>query len=492
MYADRKSDEVIVLKKQTNKGKRLSEEFVEERTSTNGNTPKGATVRTLSRGAVSFGLEGVRQAAMRSKDTRFTALLHHVTYDLLYASFMRLKKRAAVGIDEVTWHEYQNGVEKRLFDLMNRVHRGSYRAMPSRRAYISKSDGDKRPLGIAALEDKIVQMAVKTILNQIYEVDFKGFSYGFRPGKSAHDALDALYVGICRKKIQWLLDADIRKYFDSIDHEYMLRFLEHRIGDKRILRLIRKWLKAGVVEGDEWREVEHGSPQGAVISPLLANIFLHYVLDDWVDWWRHKYAKGEMIIVRYADDFVLGFQYRFEADEFLKALKTRLKQFNLSLHPEKTRLIEFGRFAATARKRRGEGKPETFDFLGFTHICGTFKKGGFEIRRISIKKRFTAKVKALRKAIKARRHDDVDDQGRWIRSVILGYRNYFAVPRNMGTVKRFRNEMLRAWYWALRRRSQKGGRMPWKTFRNIFIRWMPKTTMLHPWPWIRFDAKYSR
>jgi group II intron reverse transcriptase/maturase len=317
---------------------------------------------------VSFGLEGVRQAAMRSKDTRFTALLHHVTYDLLYASFMRLKKRAAVGIDEVTWHEYQNGVEKRLFDLVDRVHRGSYRAMPSRRAYISKPDGDKRPLGIAALEDKIVQMAVKTILNQIYEVDFKGFSYGFRPGKSAHDALDALYVGICRKKIQWLLDADIRKYFDSINHECMLRFLEHRIGDKRILRLIRKWLKAGVVEGDEWREVEHGSPQGAVISPLLANIFLHYVLDDWVDWWRHKYAKGEMIIVRYADDFVLGFQYRFEADEFLKALKTRLKQFNLSLHPEKTRLIEFGRFAATARKRRGEGKPETFDFLGFTHI----------------------------------------------------------------------------------------------------------------------------
>ena len=465
---------------------------MEERTSTKRNTSQEATVRTQRRVAVSSGLEGVRQAAMRSKEEVFTALLHHVTYDLLFDSFMKLKKHAAVGIDGTTWNEYQENVEKHISDLHDRVHRGSYRAMPSLRAFIAKPDGGKRPLGIAALEDKIVQMAVKVVLNQIYEVDFKGFSYGFRPGKSAHNALDALYVAVTRKRINWILDADIQKYFDSINHEWMLKFLEHRIKDKRIIRLVQKWLRAGVIEGAEWKETEQGSPQGAVISPLLANIFLHYVLDEWVEWWRRKHAKGEVIIVRYADDFVLGFQYRFEAEAFLAALKTRLGYFGLNLHPEKTRMVEFGRYAAENRKRNGEGKPETFDFLGFTHICSRFPKGGFEIRRSSIKKRFCAKLKEVRKKIKAKRDNDIAEQGRWIRSVILGYRNYFAVPRNMDTVKRFRNEILLAWYRALRRRSQKGEKMPWKSFRNIYIRWMPRITLLHPWPWVRFDARYSR
>lgn len=465
---------------------------MEERTSTKRNTSQEATVRTQRRAAVSSGLYGVRQAAMCSKEVQFTALLHHVTYDLLFDCFNKLKKHAAVGIDGTTWTDYQEHVEKNITDLHDRVHRGSYRATPSLRTFIPKPDGGKRPLGIAALEDKIVQMAVKVVLNQIYEVDFRAFSYGFRPGKSAHTALDALYVGITRKRITWVLDADIQKYFDSIDHEWMLKFLERRIKDKRILRLVRKWLKAGVIEGTEWKETEMGSPQGAVISPLLANIFLHYVLDDWADWWRRKHAKGDMIIVRYADDFVLGFQYRFEAEAFLEALKARLRHFGLNLHPEKTRLIEFGRYAAVNRKRHGEGKPETFDFLGFTHICSRFPKGGFEIRRATIKKRFRTKVKDVRRKIIAQRHHDIEEQGKWIRSVILGYRNYFAVYRNLDTVKRFKAEVLRAWYWALRRRSQKGGKMPWKAFRNIYLRWMPRLTVLHPWPWVRFDAKYSR
>ncbi|WP_052812996.1 group II intron reverse transcriptase/maturase [Desulfonatronum thioautotrophicum] len=470
----------------------MSEEFVEERTSTKRNTDQEATVRTQRRVAVSSGLKGVRQAAMHSKERVFTALLHHVTYDLLFDSFKKLKKHAAAGIDGTTWIEYQEHAEANISDLHDRVHRGSYRAMPSLRTFIPKPDGGKRPLGIAALEDKIVQMAVKSVLDQIYEVNFKGFSYGFRPERSGHDALDALYVAVTRKKINWILDADIQKYFDSIDHEWMLKFLEHRIKDKRIIRLVRKWLRAGVIEGTEWKETELGSPQGAVISPLLANIFLHYVLDIWVDWWRRKYAKGEVVIVRYADDFVLGFQYLFEAEAFLDALKARLGQFGLSLHPDKTRMIEFGRYAAGNRKKNGEGKPETFDFLGFTHICSRFPKGGFEIRRCSIKKRFRAKVKEVRRKIIARRHHDIEEQGKWIKSVILGYRNYFAVHRNLDTVKRFRGEVLRAWYRALRRRSQKGGKMPWTAFRNIYIRWMPRLAVLHPWPWLRFDAKYSR
>lgn len=492
MNAARQSDEVIVPKKQANKGKGLSEEFVEERTSIKRNTLQPVTVRTQGRGAVSFGLEGVRQAAMRSKKTVFTALLHHVTRDLLYDSFMKLQKHAAVGVDGITWHEYRTDVEQRLFYLHDRLHRGSYRAMPSKRAFITKADGGKRPLGIAALEDKIVQMAVKSVLNQIYEVDFKGFSYGFRPGKKAHDALDALYVGICRKKINWILDADIRKYFDSIDHEWLLRFMEHRIRDKRILRLVRMWIKSGVIVDNEWKETEQGSPQGAVISPLLANVFLHYVLDDWVACWRRNQAKGDMLFIRYADDFVLGFEYQHEAEAFRDALSRRLRHFGLSLHPDKTKLIEFGRNALANRKKCGAGKPETFNFLGFTHICSRFRSGSFEIRRISIKERFRSKLKEIRKQIVRQRHEDSSEQGRWIRSVILGYRNYFAVYRNMGRVKRFRNEILRAWFWGLRRRSQKGMKMSWSSFREIFIRWMPTIAVMHPWPWLRFDAKHSR
>ena len=456
------------------------------------NANQSTMVRTQSRGAVSLGLEGVRLAAMRSKETEFTALLHHVTYDLLYSSFKRLRKSAAVGIDGKTWAEYNSKIEKNIDDLLTRLHRGSYRAMPSLRTFIPKPDGGQRPLGIASLEDKIVQKAVKTVLNQIYEVDFKKFSYGFRTDKKAHDALDALYVGITNKKISWVLDADIQKYFDSINHDWMMEFLRHRIKDKRILRLVHAWLKAGVIEATEWKETEEGSPQGAVISPLLANIFLHYVLDDWVDWWRRTRAKGDVIFVRYADDFVLGFQYRFEAEAFLEALKIRLGQFSLTLHPTKTRLIEFGRFAASNRKGRGEGKPETFDFLGFTHFCSRFRKGGFAIRRITINKRFRAKLKQVRRKMWDKMHEEIADQGRWLRSVILGYQNYQSVPGNLRTLIRFRGEILRAWIWTLRRRSQKGRKLTWAAFRRIYRRWIPFMKEVHPWPWVRFNAIYLR
>ena len=274
----------------------------------------------------------------------------------------------------------------RIVDLHGRIHRGVYWAQPSLRAWIPKADGRQRPLGIAALEDKIVQQAVKTVLEQIYEVDFLGFSYGFRPWRSCHNALDALWVGIMQRKAGWVLDADIRGFFDNIDHEWMMKFLEHRIADRRVLRLIRKWLRAGVSEDGQWSRTTVGTPQGSVISPLLANVFLHYVFDLWVNQWRRRHARGEVIIVRYADDFVMGFQHRDDAEQCPRALRKRLAEFGLELHPEKTRLIESGRFAAERREKRGEGTPETFNFLGFTHCCGKTRKGVFTVKRKSIAK----------------------------------------------------------------------------------------------------------
>ncbi len=353
---------------------------------------------TQSRAAVSQGLHGVREAARREKGLRFTALLHHVNEGLLLDSFYRLKTEAAPGVDQVTWSEYEQGVEVRISDLHGRVHRGAYRAQPSRRAYILKPDGRQRPLGIAALEDKIVQRsacgkAVATVLQQIYEEDFLGFSYGFRPGRGAHDALDALTAGIMTKKVSRILDADIQGFFDNIRHEKLMELIELRIADQRILRLIQKWLKAGVSEEGQWSETKVGTPQGAVISPLLANIYLHYVLDQWVVEWRRKFASGDVIIVRYADDFVLGFQYRREAERFLEQLRKRLADSGLELHSDKTRLIQFGRFAAEDRKREGKGKPETFDFLGFTHMCGTIHKSGkFTVHRKTVGQRMRAKL----------------------------------------------------------------------------------------------------
>lgn len=491
-HAIRKSDGNIVPKKRANKEGRSSAEPVEGRTPTKRNTGQSPTVRTQSRGAVSRGLSSVRQAAQRNREERFTALLHHVNVDLLRQSYFNLKHDAAAGVDGVSWAEYGESLEERLAELHSRIHRGSYRALPSKRGYIAKAGGGKRPLGITVLEDKIVQRALVEVLNQIYEVDFLGFSYGSRPGRSAHDALDALGVALTRRRVNWVLDADVRTFYDTIDHEWLLRFVEHRIADPRVLRLIGKWLRAGVLEGGQLSPTEVGSPQGAVVSPLLANIYLHYVLDLWIEWWRRRYARGDVIIVRYCDDFILGFQYRREAELFLVHLRQRLSKFNLELHPEKTRLIEFGRFAAANCKGRGGGKPESFDFLGFTHICAKSSKGNYIVLRKTARKRLSAKCRGIRQRIKRRMHDPIAEVGRWLRSVVVGHQNYFAVLGNMDAVHAFRDEVGKAWKHALCRRSQKGKRLNWERFARIRHYWIPSVRVKHPLPWERFDAKYSR
>jgi len=447
---------------------------------------------TQSRAAVSQGLHGVREAARRDKGLRFTALLHHVNERLLRDSFRLLKKEAAPGVDRMTWSEYEQGVEERIADLHDRVHRGAYRAQPSRRVYIPKPDGRQRPLGIAALEDKIVQQAVATVLNQIYEEDFLGFSYGFRPGRGAHDALDALTVGIMTKKVGWILDADIRGFFDNISHERLIELMEVRITDQRIIRLIQKWLKAGVSEDGQWSETKIGTPQGAVISPLLANIYLHYVLDQWVMEWRRKNAFGDMIIVRYADDFVLGFQHRKEAERFLEHLRKRLADYGLELHSDKTRLIQFGRFAVDDRKREGKGKPETFDFLGFTHICGTIHKSGkFTVHRKTVGKRMTAKLRSIGVELRKRRHKPIAETGDWLKQVVRGYFNYHAVPGNLPRLETFRQQIARHWRLALRRRSQRS-RWTWKRFETLMALYLPRPKVLHPYPLARFRAMHPR
>jgi RNA-directed DNA polymerase len=450
------------------------------------------TDRAQDREPASQGLRGVREAAHRDKGLRFTTLLHHVNEQLLLDSFYLLKRQAAPGVDRVTWGEYEQGVEARITNLHDRVHRGAYRAQPSRRVYIPKPDGRQRPLGIAALEDKIVQQAAVTVLNQIYEEDFLGISYGFRPGRGAHDALDALSAGIVTKKVNWILDADIHGFFDHIDHEKLMELVELRIADRRILRLIRKWLKAGVSEDGQWSETKVGTPQGAVISPLLANIYLHYVLDQWVMNWRKESAKGDVIIVRYADDFVLGFQHRQEADRFLKQLRERLADYGLGLHPEKTRLIQFGRFAAEDRKRDGAGKPETFNFLGFTHICGTiWKSGKFTVKRKTVGKRMTAKVQGIAANLSKRRNDPIEQTGNWLKQVVRGYYNYYAVPGNMPRLQMFRRATAQYWLSTLRRRSQRS-RWTWERFGVLIGRFLPEPRVLHPYPLERFCAKYPR
>ena len=449
------------------------------------------TQPTQSEERVSQGLAGVRKAAKERKKERFTALLHHLTEELLRQSFYALKREAATGVDGVAWKEYETGLAERLQDLHSRVHRGAYRAQPSRRVYIPKADGRQRPIGIAALEDKIVQGAVVTILNQIYEEDFLGFSYGFRPGRSQHDALDALTVGIERKGVKWVLDADIRGFFDNLDHEWLLKFLQHRVADPRLLRLIQKWLKAGVAEEGNWSETNVGTPQGAVISPLLANVYLHYVFDQWGEAWRKKVARGKVIIVRYADDFVMGFQDRAEAERFLTELRERLRKFGLELHPDKTRLIEFGRFAEENRKRRGEGKPETFDFLGFTHRCGRTRKEYFHVQRETAGKRMRAKLKAIKQQLRIRMHAAIAATGKWLRSVVQGYFNYHAIPGNARRLRAFRDGVKRLWWQVLRRRGQ---RRPWTWERLAALasRWLPSPRILHPYPNVRFDAKHPR
>jgi group II intron reverse transcriptase/maturase len=434
----------------------------------------------------------VREAAKKDRELKFTALLHHVSIDLLRESYYSLKKKAAPGVDGVTWQAYGEDLEVRLGGLHGRIHRGAYRARPSRRTWIAKSDGRKRPLGIAALEDKVVQYAVGKVLSQIWEEDFLGFSYGFRPGRGQTDALDALWVGIVRKKVNYILDLDIRSFFDKLQHNWLVQFVEHRIGDKRVVRLIQKWLRAGVVEDGKWFQTEEGSPQGSVISPILANLYLHHVLDLWAKAWRRKVARGEMIIVRYADDGVLGFEYREDAERFLEQLRERLRKFGLELHPEKTRLIEFGRYAAERREKRGEGKPETFNFLGFTHICGTnYKTGNFTVHRKTIGKRMVARLKELRVKLRQQMHESPKTTGKWLAQVVRGYFQYHAVPGNWVRLKAYRNAVLRMWLQTLRRRSQRS-RLSWDRFRKGLGSNLPPIQILQPYPNVRFDAKYAQ
>jgi len=439
------------------------------------------------------GLDRIREAAARDKSLRFTSIMHHLTVELLREAYDALKRNAAAGVDDVTWREYGEGVESRIRDLHDRVQSGRYRAKPSKRIWLPKPDGCQRPIGIAALEDKIVQQGVVWVINQIYEKDFYGFSYGFRPERSPHDALDAIWVGITQRRVSWVLEADIKSFFDTINHAWLMEFLARRISDLRMLRLIRRWLRAGVSEEGEWSKREAGTPQGAVISPLLSNIYLHYVLDQWVSEWRKKEAIGEVIIVRYGDDFVMGFQYRQEAQRFLEEMKERFAEYGLEIHKEKTRLIEFGRFAEANRAERGEGKPGTFDFLGFTHICSRTRKGNrFTVRRKTIAKRLRIKLKEVRGAIIRRRHEPIPVLGKWLRSVVQGHFNYFAVPGNRKAIDRFRTEINRAWLYALRRRSQKSRSLTWDRIKRLIKTWIPTAKIQHPYPSQRLCVNYPR
>lgn len=492
MHGGGESYSGIVVTKQPNAGQGGPKEVVERRPLTEENMDELNSCRTQCRESEPNGLDRVRQAAKKDKRQRFTALLHHVTVDLLRRSYYSLKRRAAAGVDGVTWEEYGEDLEARLAGLHGRIHSGGYRAKPSRRVWIPKADGRQRPLGIAALEDKVVQHAVGTVLNQIWEEDFLGFSYGFRPGRSQHDALDALYVGITQKKVNWILDLDVKSFFDKVGHDWMVQFVEHRIADRRIVRLIQKWLKAGVMEDGRWFETEEGTPQGSVISPILANLYLHYVLDLWAKAWREKVARGEMIIVRYADDAVLGFQYREDAERFLGQLQARVRKFGLELHPEKTRLMEFGRYAAERRAQRGEGKPETFNFLGFTHMCGRSRGNGyFTVYRKSMGKRMAAKLKDIRQKLRVRMHAPNAETVGWLISVVRGYFQYHAVPGNEQRLKAFRQDVLRLWLRQLRRRSQRSN-WTWERFLERLGALLPKVEILHPWPPERFAARHPR
>jgi len=433
-------------------------------------------------------LQRVREVARKDRCTRFTSLMHHLSPSRLKHHFFEIKRNAAPGVDGITWHDYEQSLDENIMALHSRLQSGGYRAKPSRRVFIPKPNSEKRPLGIAALEDKIVQRATVEVLNAIYEVDFKGFSYGFRPKKKAHEALDALAVGIRFKKISYIYDVDIRKYFDSINHDWLMKFLSHRIADKRMLRLIKKWLKAGVLENGNFSKSEIGSPQGASISPLLSNIYLHYVLDLWVQAWRNRKARGNVIIVRWADDFVVGFQYREDALAFQSILSQRFEKFGLNIHPDKSRLIRFGKFAKRDRLRFDKkSKPETFDFLGFTHCCTVNRNGKFQVLRLTIKSRFRRKLSELKSEMKRRMHLPVSLQGKWLRAVLQGHMNYYAIPCNLPLVGMFRTQLIRLWYKTLKRRSQKS-RLNWSKMPLTADKYLPKARVLHPWPERRFEV----
>ena len=477
--------------KSANKAEQSAAEPMEQRAGTKGNAGQQSTHRTQSRTNVSQAQERIRKAARERKKERFTALFHHITVELLEEAFYALAQNAAPGVDRRTWKDYEADLEHNIEDLHQRVQRGAYRALPSRRVYIPKPDGQQRPLAVAALEDKIVQRAVVALLNAIYEEDFLGFSYGFRPGRGAHDALDALCVGIHGRKVSFIVDADIRSFFDTISQQWLIRFLEHRIGDRRIIRLIQKWLKAGILEDGVVAVSDRGTGQGSVISPLLANIYLHYALDLWAARWRRRTAAGDMIIVRYADDFIIGFQHESDAQRFLNEMRERLREFALSLHPEKTRLIEFGRFAAERRKRHGLGKPETFNFLGFTFICNKTRAGRFQIQRKTRADRMRAKLQEIKQEMRRRMHQPILEQGRWLERVVRGYFNYHAVPTNGQALEVFRHHVTDLWRRTLRRRSQKD-RVTWARMTQLVDDWLPKPIILHPWPSVRFAVTHPR
>lgn len=484
-----KSDDSILPKKQPNAAQAV--EAVEGRPSTKRNTVRAAAVRTQSRVAASSDLQRVREAARRDKKARFTALLHHITVQRLRESFYALKRDAAPGVDGMVWKEYLQELDSRLGALHTAVHRGSYRAQPVRRTYIPKTDGTERPLGVASLEDKIIQHAVVTVLNAIYESDFVGISYGFRPGRSQHDALDAVAVAIEKRKVNWVVDADLRKFFDTIDPRWLRKFVAHRIGDQRLLRLIDKWLTAGVLEDGQVTQPEKGTPQGSVISPLMANVYLHFVFDLWALQWRRRTARGDMVMVRYADDTFLGFEHREEAERFLVELRERVAQFGLSLHPEKTRLIAFGRHANAWCRRQGQRRAQTFDFLGFTHICGiTRGKGWFQLRRVTIAKRMHAKLAEIKQQLRRRLHGRMREVGAWLHKVLQGFYNYHAVPGNLRRLWSMRYRLLHAWWRILGRRSQL--RMSWDRYFSRVRTWLPEPRVLHPYPDARFRATHSR
>jgi RNA-directed DNA polymerase len=501
MYGGGKSDFAIVAVKPANKaeppvaGRSAAEptaaEPVEPRAETKGNAGQQSTCRAQNRISVPQALERIRKVAKERKKERFTALFHHINTDLLEEAFYDLKENAAPGVDRLTWQDYEADLERNLEDLHDRVHRRAYRALPSRRVYIPKPDGRQRPLAVAALEDKIVQRAVVALLNAIYEEDFLGISYGFRPGRGSHDALDTLCVGIDSRKVSFILDADIRSFFDEINREWLIRFVEHRVGDRRIIRLIQKWLKAGVMENGVVTVSDRGTGQGSVISPLLANIYLHYSLDLWALRWRRREATGDMIFVRYADDFIVGFQHECDARRFLDEMRERLGKFALSLHPEKTRLIEFGRFAAERRQRRGLGKPETFNFLGFTFICGKTRAGKFQIKRKTRRDRMRAKLKMVQEEMRRRMHQPIPDQGKWLYYVVSGYFNYHAVPTNSRALVAFRTEIARRWRRVLTRRSERT-KLNWKQMKQLIDTWLPQPRILHPWPDKRFAVSHPR
>ncbi len=488
MYDHVQSDRPIQPAKSPNNAGEPAAEAMEERGLTKGNPDQQNACRTQCRESATSALERVRQVARKDKDAKFTALFHHVAVDRLREAFLGMNRKAAPGNDGVTWGQYEANLEENLQGLYQRLQRGAYRAQPSRRVYIPKADGRQRPLGIASLEDKLVKRVVAEVLNAIYETDFLGFSYGFRPGRSQHNALDALATAIKRKKVNWVLDADIRGFFDAIDHGWLAKFVEHRIADKRILRLIQKWMKAGVMEDGAWAECEEGTPQGATISPLLANVYLHYVLDLWVQQWRKRHAGGDVVIVRWADDFIVGFERHTDAEQFQEALRERLRKFSLELHPGKTRLIEFGKYASRSRKANRAGKPETFNFLGLTHICGRSRAGWFLLQRHTMRSRMRAKLKEIKIELQRRRHQPIPEQGKWLQSVVRGYFAYHAVPTNIRSLASFRTQIGRHWLKALNRRSQRD-KTNWARINALTKRWIPPARISHPWPDKRFDVR---